>query len=111
MTNIKRKYQDKNETESPSDVAEFEAFYSNKSPRLTSSYLFDSSRESTVVASEEYEEPEESEEEKESEDDTPSFGQELPPTSTEAEQPNVDKSTVEAALLIPGTQELPMDIN
>ena len=114
MTNMKRKHQDKNEDGSPSDVAEFEAFYSNKSPRLDDAGdalgLGYSSPESTLGESEESEGPEESEEEKESEDDTSNFCDELPPTSTEADQPNVDKSTVEAALLIPGTQALPMNI-
>ena len=103
MTNLKRKLEKNNEVESPGNVADFDDYRSNKSPRTTNttddaSWLFDSSCESTAVASEESDVPEESvsEEEKESEDDTPSFGQELPPTSTEAEQPNVDKSTVEA---------------
>mgnify|MGYP001176495238 CR=1 FL=1 len=112
MTNMKRKHQDKNEDGSPSDVAEFEAFYSNKSPRLDDALgLGYSSPESTLGESEESEGPEESEEEKESEDDTPCFDQELPPTSTEADQPNVDKSKAESALPIPGTQELPMNLN
>ena len=112
MTNMKRKHQDKNEDGSPSDVTEFEAFYTNKSPRrdepcdvLGLAYSSGDSEESGG-----HEESEESEEEKEPEDDTSNRCDELPPTSTEADQPNVDKSMVETALLIPGTQALPMNI-
>ena len=112
VTNMKRKHQDKNEDGSPSDVAEFEAFYSNKSPRLDEpcdvlglAYSSGDSEESGG-----HEESEESEESKEPEDDTSNHCDGLPPTSTEADQPNVDKSMVETALLIPGTQALPMNI-
>ena len=109
VTNMKRKHQDKNEDGSPSDVTEFEAFYTNKSPRL------DEAGDALGLAyssgdSEESGGHEESEEEKEPEDDTSNRCDGLPPTSTEADQPNVDKSMVETALLIPGTQALPMNI-
>ena len=112
MTNMKRKHQDKNEDGSPSDVTEFEAFYTNKSPRrdepcdvLGLAYSSGDSEESGG-----HEESEESEESEEPEDDTSNRCDGLPPTSTEADQPNVDKSMVETALLIPGTQALPMNI-